>query len=183
LDIFFFSFPKGGNGLGLPGLTAILPSTRRNGTQLTQPMMSLAGSAWSAAASTAFRGTTSWNEEVASQPIGGETEPRIQVVNSDEGIVGKSGVLEEQSSGRVRARPVLAFSRPCGRNPMTNTLPCSVIVDPLIGLLPVVFVPAPRPPPDFMFLSEPPLNPVFGSVGLALLKTNNSRSHPLMSVW
>jgi len=34
-----------------------------------------------------------------------------------------------------------------------------------------------------MFLSEPPLNPVFGYAGLALLKTNSSRSHPLMSVW
>ncbi len=74
------------------------------------------------------------------QPGGGETEPRILVVNADELMFAERTAHEKQQSGRVTARLKLALNRPLRQNLITDILPSSIIVDPSSGLWPAMSI-------------------------------------------
>jgi len=124
--LFFFSIPlSGGNRRGLLGQAAKRPPTRRerDATHSIDDVGSLVRVRLNGRG-----GATSQNEEGASQPGGGETDPRTPVANADALQCGQTAVRKKREAPRsamVTARLALARKRPNEFDPTTGT--CIVI--------------------------------------------------------
>jgi hypothetical protein len=82
---------------------------------------------------TRFGGSTSWHEEAAVQPAGGETEPRTPIANAD-ALRGETTTVQDtwEIPERMAARVALTIARPTRLASKMGALLCSVIGNPLI---------------------------------------------------
>jgi hypothetical protein len=164
----------------LLGLAAREPPTRRE-RDTTYSVDNVVGGFWSAVALQRPQRHDMEKEEAASQPPGGEAEPRAPVAKAAALRNEQMAEHDKRKAPRLRsvtARFGLALKRPIARMPITGALPSTVIArPPSCGLLPAS-APSTRSPPETFRAPKarnPQQNPTAGRAHTCFFATGGKR--------